>query len=206
MKGDGGMMVGTSGLRKRRKVSMKVWSVGLVFVATLLILLGSTAPAKAQVSVNIGINAPLPAFVVPAPPPVVVIPGTYVYYAPGLEVDILFYQGYWYRPYQDRWYRSRSYNGPWGFVPVRSMPRTLISLPPHYREIPPGRHHIPYGQLKKNWGKWERERYWHRDPDWRGDYRDPHRNGPDRRDWDRYDGNRGDRGFDHRGPGRHGGR
>jgi hypothetical protein len=123
----------------------------------------------------------LPAFVAPAPPPVVVIPGTYVYYAPGLTVDILFYRGYWYRPHGDRWYRSRSYNGPWGFVVPRNVPRALISLPPHYREVGPGRRHIPYGQLKKNWGKWERERHWKNDPNWRDDFRGRPRNEPDLR-------------------------
>ena len=40
------------------------------------------------------------------------------------------------------------------------VPRVLINLLQDYQNVLPGCGRIPYGQLKKNWGKWGRERYW----------------------------------------------
>jgi hypothetical protein len=154
-----------------KEVIMKTRGKVLVIPVVLLVLLGAVSLAQAQVRLGIGIGGP-PAYVVPAPPRVVVIPGTYVYYSPGLDVDILFYQGYWYRPYGGRWYRARSYNGPWGFIEPRWVPRPLIGLPHDYRYIHPGRPYIPYDQLRRHWGRWERDRYWDRHDRW--DDRDRH--------------------------------
>ena len=129
----------------------------------------------AGVNVNVGVNIPLPPFVFPAPPPVFVVPGTYVYAVPDIEIDVLFYQGYWYRPYRDYWYRSRSYNGPWRHIDRKRIPGALFKLPPDYRHIPPDHQRIPYGQMKKNWRTWERDRYW--------DRHDRHGKKPYREEW-----------------------
>ena len=67
----------------------------------------------AGVNVNIGIGIPLPHVVIHSPPPVVVIPGTYAYFAPDVGVEIFFYHGFWYRPHRGHWYRADGYNGPW---------------------------------------------------------------------------------------------
>src|SRR3990170_2485969 len=114
----------------------------LVIGAVLLVLTGLSGRSDARVEVGVGINIPVYTF--PAPPPLVVIPGTYAYFVPDIDVDILFYRGYWYRPYEGRWYRARLYNGPWVFVAPRRIPRVLTELPPHYRSVPPGHRLIPY--------------------------------------------------------------
>jgi hypothetical protein len=100
-----------------------------------------------------------------------VIPGTYVYFAPEVDVDVLFYHGYWYRPYQGHWYRSGSYNGKWVYITPERVPRVLINLPPDYRRVPPGLQRIPHGQFKKNWKTWERDKYWekHGGREWHGE-------------------------------------
>ena len=121
-------------------------------------------PAGVQGEVNI---APPPAYAFPAPPEVAVIPGTYVYVVPDINVDILFYHGYWYRPFRGRWYWAQFYNGPWVYLAPARVPRVLIELPLGYRRLPPGYHRIPYGHLRTNWESWERERYWHGDREWR---------------------------------------
>ena len=145
---------------------------GICGISVLALLLGAlfapggTKEATAAVGININIGPP-PRYVIPAPPPVVVIPGTYVYAVPDIDVDILFYQGYWYRPHQGYWFRARSYNGPWVYLAPPQVPRVLIELPPDYRRPPPGYRRIPYGQFKKNWGAWDRQRYWDRDKEWR---------------------------------------
>lgn len=144
----------------------------------MLIVLGVIGEAAARVDININIGAP-PPFVLSAPPEVAVIPGTYVYAVPGIAVDILFFHGYWYRPYEGQWHRSQSYNGPWVRLEPRSVPHALISLPPDYRRVPPGHLRIPHGQLKKNWGRWEHEQHWAQDRDWRGGGRE---RGEDRAD------------------------
>jgi len=170
-----------------RKESLKF----LIFGAALLVATGLSAPVNAGVNVNIGIDLPVLAF--PAPPPLVVVPGTYVYTVPEAREDIVFYHDYWYRPYGGRWYRARSYNGPWGFVSPNRVPVVIHQLPPNYRNVPPGHERIPYGQLKKNWGRWERDRYWEREE--RHDHGHGHGNGHKHEDRD------DDEGHGHRGRG-----
>lgn len=131
---------------------------GIIFLACTSYLDGTAA----EVSINVGIEVPPPPLVISAPPPVFVIPGTYVYFAPDVAVDLFFYHGYWYRPYRGYWYRSTSYNGKWYHVAPNRVPSVVLNLPPHFRQVPAGHHHIPYVQLKKNWKTWEKERYWER--------------------------------------------
>lgn len=136
----------------------------LVFAGALLMSLGLTYPCKVNAELNININiGPPPVYVIPTPPEVVVIPRTYVYYVPNIEVDIIFYQGYWYRPHKEYWYRSMDYNGPWVYIVREKIPVVILNLPPDYRHIPPGHTYIPYGQLKKEWKNWEKEKYWDKD-------------------------------------------
>ena len=140
-------------------------------IATLFLLAAVLVPlsVRAQIGVSVGVNVPLPPPIVfPAPPEVVVIPETNVYVVPDVEADIFFSRGWWWRPWQGRWYRSRHYDRGWGFY--RSAP------PPFYRNVPPGwrndyRDHrwkgrewnherIPHGEMERNWRGWERDRHW----------------------------------------------
>jgi len=138
----------------------------IVIAAILLLSLGFSSKGVARVSINIGIPLP-PPFVFSAPPPVVVIPGTNVYFCPDLEADIFFYGGNWYRPYEGRWYYASSYNGPWVVADISRVPRVLVSLPPGAWRVPPGYHRIPHAQFRENWRRWEHERHWDGDRDWR---------------------------------------
>jgi len=138
---------------------MKKWKSVLFFLGVVLCAFSITpGNAFSDVDVQIGIGVPLPALVISAPPAVIVVPGTYVYFAPDVEVDLFFYGGYWYRPYGGIWYRAGVYNGPW--VRINRPPGVLLNLPSGYRNVPPGHQRIPYGQLKKNWKTWEREKHW----------------------------------------------
>ncbi len=128
--------------------------------SAILLATGLFTPAKSIGEVNVNINIPLPGLVIPAPPALVVVPGTYVYYPPDVDVDIFFYHGYWYRPYRGGWYTANGYNGPWRSVGPRGVPRALVSVPPTFRHMPPGHERMPYGQVKKNWRTWENERHW----------------------------------------------
>jgi len=153
-------------MKKGTLISLSV--VGIM----LLIGMGYPSGTTAGVNINVGVNVPPPPpLVIPGPPPMFVIPRTYVYFAPEVEVDIFFYNGYWYRPYREHWYRSGTYNGKWVYIAPERLPRVLINLPPDYRRVPPGHRHIPHGHLKKNWRAWERDKYWekHGGREWHGE-------------------------------------
>ena len=155
--------------------------VALVSSMFFIFMLYPATKSNAEVNVNIAV--PLPPLVFPAPPALIVIPGTYAYYPPDVSVDIFFYHGHWYRPYQGRWFISAGYNGPWRSITVERVPGTLRGLPPHYRRVPPGYERMPYGRVEKNWRAWERERYWdqherrrdYREDEGRGEHRGPGR-------------------------------
>ncbi len=115
---------------------------------------GAVPPAGPQ-----GVAAP-PLYTFPAPPEVVLIPGTYAYFVPAVGFDIFFYHGYWYRPVAGRWYYARTYNGPWVYVSGPRVPPALVSLSPGWRKVPPGYRPIPHADLHRNWQRWERERHW----------------------------------------------
>jgi hypothetical protein len=145
-------------------------------IGILLFLSGSS---KASVDVNIGINVPLPPpFTFSVEPDLVVIPGTYAYFAPDAAFDIVFYGGYWWRPHGGYWYRSHHYNGPWNYIVARSVPRYIIRLPHDYRRIYYRYPRIPYFHVHKHWNRWEREKYWdrrhwkHEEREWRRDHRE----------------------------------
>ena len=80
---------------------------------------------------------------------------------PDVDVDILFFQGFWWRPYEGRWYRSRDYQGSWTVVAPGRIPPGLKKLPPNYRQgLSPGHQRIKHQEVKKNWKTWEKEKYW----------------------------------------------
>jgi hypothetical protein len=111
-------------------------------------------------------EAPLP------PPPIkafepelAVLPGTYVYFCPGIvAADIFFYNGFWYRPYRGYWYRSLAYNGVWVSI---APPPIFLSLPPDYRIKVHDFPHIRYYEFHRNWRGWQREKYWDHHEQWR---------------------------------------
>jgi hypothetical protein len=140
-------------------------------IGTLFLLVATLVPlsASAQIGVSVGVNVPLPPPIVfSAPPELVVIPESNVYAVPDVEADIFFSQGWWWRPWEGRWYRSRHYDRGWGFY--RQAP------PPFYRNVPPGwrndyRDHrwrgrewnherIAHGDMERNWRGWERDKHW----------------------------------------------
>jgi hypothetical protein len=142
-------------IRKMRKSCL------LVIGVLLLVLTGYATQSEAGVSVNVGVN--LPAIRFAAPPAVVVIPGTYVYMVPDIDVDVLFFQGFWWRPYEGQWYRSRDYKGGWRHVAPARIPSGLRALPQDYRHrLSPGHERIPHRDVQRNWKKWEKEKYWDR--------------------------------------------
>lgn len=141
---------------------MKSWRKTGLFLAgacAAAALAFLSVPAQAEVSVNINIGPP--PVVVESPPEMVVVPQTMVYYAPAARVDLFFYRGFWWTRHEDRWFRSRGYNGPWRHMGPRYVPVEIVRLPHDYRSVYVREHHVPYGQLKKHWERREYDRRRH---------------------------------------------
>lgn len=105
-------------------------------LAGLLAVTPGTSMGDVSVNVNIG---PPPPIVLAAPPSLVVVPGVpVVSYAPSASVDLFFFDTRWYYPYGGHWYVGRTYKGPWTYVAVGKLPRSIVVVPARYYKVPPG--------------------------------------------------------------------
>lgn len=136
-----------------RKNISRVLRLFVLIVA--LFAFGGTKGVLAEVRVNINIGPPL--IMVAEPPVVVMIPGLEVYFVPQLEFDVFFYNGYWWSPRGNGWYRSRVYNGPWVVIDRRYVPAPVYRVPKDYRNRYDREQHIPYGEWKRQDRKEHRE-------------------------------------------------
>ncbi len=103
--------------------------VGILIAAAVGLL---PAPAAARTDVQIGINLG------PAPPQLVVVPGSPVYYAPQLPYNYFHYGGQYYVFHDDAWYFAPSYNGPWAPIALEYVPPPILRVPGSYYRVPPG--------------------------------------------------------------------
>jgi len=143
-----------------------------ILFKTILLTLVLAFPVTAMAGVDVSISLP-PLIVFAAPPEVVVIPETYVYVVPDSREEIYFYNGWWWRPWEGRWYRSRHYASGWAYYQ---------RVPSFYRRVPSGwrddyRDHrwgghpwnyqrIPHQQLNKNWSTWQKSNHWEKQQTW----------------------------------------
>ncbi len=141
---------------------------------TLLLALIAAFPLPAMAEINVNISIPLPPHIrFVEPPRLVVVPETYVYVAPDVEAEIFFSDGWWWRPWEGRWYRSRSYDSGW---------QHYRKTPAFYRQVPNNWRHdykerqwrghqwniepIPQRQVQKNWKSWKTNRHWEKNQTW----------------------------------------
>ena len=146
-----------------------------LFVTTLLFALAMAVsiPTTSSAQINISIGLP-PPIMFAAPPSVIVLPNSdNVYVAPEVDVDLFFWNGFWWRLWDGRWYRSPYYNRGWGYY---------SGIPTFYFDVDPGwrgyyRNHdwyghrwdyrpIPHRQLQQNWQIWQRDRHWEKKGTW----------------------------------------
>ena len=142
---------------------------GTMLLALLLVF---PLPTTARVDIDVHISLPPPVRFV-EPPELIVLPGTYVYAVPDVEVDIFFYDGWWWRTWDNRWYRSRDYESGW--VYYESVPTFYREIPPDWRDYYRERRwrgqewsyqRIPYHRVQTYWRDWERDRYWEHQHSW----------------------------------------
>ena len=104
----------------------------MLYALLALLVLAFAGPANAQVHVDIGIH-------LPAPPPLVVVPGVAtVRYAPSAPDNFFFYGGQYWVFTNGGWHVSRGYNGPWIQVAPQYVPRPVLLVPVRYYHVPPG--------------------------------------------------------------------
>ena len=131
-------------------------------------------PMMAEVTVNIGFSLPLPPVIrFHEAPRMVVLPGTYTYVAPDVDVDIFFNDGWWWRPYQGRWYRSHDYNSGWSYH--QQPPSFYNGVNRNWRDDyrkhqwkghnwnPERRDHR---EVQKNWNYWKKDKHWEKNNNW----------------------------------------
>ena len=149
---------------------MKKLLLGTILLALAIVV---PIPAMAGVNISIGISLP-PPIEFETPPDVIAMPDTDdVYVAPDVDADIFFWNGWWWRPWEGRWYRSQNYNRGWAYY---------NNVPSFYFDVDPGwrgnyRNHnwyghrwnyerIPNRRLQHNWRTWHNDRRWERRGAW----------------------------------------
>src|SRR5262245_2545406 len=129
----------------------------LILGTLVIALLSPPHLGHAQVGVSIGIN-------LPSPPPLVIVPGTPVAYAPAVPANYFFYGGQYYVFTDGSWYMGPRYNGPWGVVAPGYIPAPLLAVPvKYYKARPP------------HWKGWQRAAAPHWDPAWGHDWKKAHK-------------------------------
>ena len=132
----------------------------------LAVAFGFIFPTMARSEVSVSVSLP-PVIVFASSPEMAVFPDSDIYFVPGVEADLFFYEGWWWRPWEGRWYRSRDYRSGWAYYQ---------SVPTFYRHIPYGwrndyRDHrwqghpwnyqrIPNQQVQTHWSGWEKSGHW----------------------------------------------
>ncbi len=146
-----------------------------LLLGSILLALAIVVPLSVRAEVNISIGFPLPPPVVfSAPPEVIVVPDAYdVYAVPDVDVDIFFWNGWWWRPWGGRWYRSNYYDRGWAYY--ANVPSFYYDVDPGWRGYYRDRHwhghrwdyeRVPYQRLHSNWRNWKTNRYWERQRTW----------------------------------------
>ena len=147
-----------------------------IIMVVVVTVVGVTM-SEAGVDIHVGIGVP----------PVVVIPGTYVYSIVDPRFEIFFYHGAWWRHHNGYWFTARDYNRSWVYVRPEMVPMAVVKVPHDYRNRIRSSERIEYRDLSGNWERWEREKHW--------DRHEEHHNYSDKDD---YGDRRDDRGRDHR--------
>jgi hypothetical protein len=147
---------------------MKKLLFGIILFTLVFVI---PIPTMARVDVNIGIS--LPPIVFAAPPELIVIPDTYVYVAPDVDGDLFFWNGWWWRLWEGRWYRSHYYNRGWGRY--NTVPSFYFDVDPGWRGYYRDRNwyghrwdyeRIPNQRLQRSWKSWQNTRHWEKQGTW----------------------------------------
>jgi len=181
-------MCGNESLNKNISTKWRINKVKKSLFATLILMVMLVLPIMSQ-----AMAPPPPPFSFPLPPPIpfvappqlVIVPETDVYVVPDIDGDLFFQQGWWWRYWDGRWYRSQWYDHGWDYY--SGYPSWYEIILPYWRDNyrrrvwggrswnPP---YIYYNDLDRHWrgGQWRNDHGWgHPGPGRRpdGDFRSP---------------------------------
>ena len=71
-------------------------------------------------------------------PPLALVPGTPVYYAPDVPYNYFAYGGRFYVYQREVWLWASAYNGPWTVMALERVPQPILTVPVRYYKAPPG--------------------------------------------------------------------
>ena len=116
----------------------------LLLTAVLALTAVNAAADSLKIGINIGVPAPPPVVVAPpprivtGPPQLVVVPGSPVFYAPGVSMNFFAYGGQYYSFHDGAWFVASTYGGPWVTIAAGRVPQPVLAVPVTYYKIPPG--------------------------------------------------------------------
>jgi len=96
-----------------------------------------------------------------------------VYFVPDIALDMFFWNGWWWRPYEGGWYRSQYYDRGW--ASYDQVPSFYFDIEPgwrgHYRNHnwnghPWNYERISNQRLQQNWNSWHNNHYWEKQKTW----------------------------------------
>jgi hypothetical protein len=132
---------------------MKMSVSVLSFILALAVFTGCTLQNVQPADVPPPTTASVPYVVLDRPDTLYFLIDYETYFVPDIRDAVFFVEGAWYLHYGDRWYRGRSFNGPWVYIGRGGLPSRLDRLPSDYRSKRYRKQRVPYG----HWNQ-ERER------------------------------------------------
>ena len=145
-----------------------------IFFGALLLAMIIAVPFPAMARVDVSVNIGLPPLVFAAPPAVIVLPYTSgVYVVPEIDAELYFWNGWWWRLWEGRWYRSHYYDRGWSYY--YNVPTFYFDVDPGWRGYyydrnwygqPWNYELVPHRRLQANWRNWNTNRYWERQRSW----------------------------------------
>jgi len=105
-----------------------------LILGTIILLLATAVPAPSKADVDVRVGISLPPIVFPAPPEMVVLPDTNgVYVAPDIDIDLFFWNGWWWRFWNGGWYHSHYYDRGWAYY--GRVPSFYFYVDPYWRLV-----------------------------------------------------------------------
>ncbi len=126
----------------------------LVAAALLATTVAATAKAGTSVDfrISVGDHYRGATLELRSEPEVVMVPASKVYYVRDRDYDLYRYGRYWYFIEEGRWYRARSWRGPFLYVRSATVPRSVRHVPVRYRRRwnGPPPHAVAHGYYKND--------------------------------------------------------
>ena len=154
----------------------------VLFLLLPLWLSVASGSQASNVDVGINFNIGVPAIVIESPPEFLLVPSLGLHISIGAPYDLFYLDDHYYHFHNNRWYRSNHYQGPWGYVDRRYLPKRILKH--DYREM--------LDRRNREYREYNKDRDRHRDRHFRAD--EKHGRKGDRRDDDHKGKNRGKHG------------